>query len=203
MSSLTPIYRLPYLDGTDGGKAIKTVSKSLAETLEATLKNRVPTPIGSDLASLLTRLAAVEGKVPTVRNAVYTATRTGIADGAIPLATIGTLSRQSSSVNDTFVTAGNSSLTLKDPGVYAITWKAEMKNASGANSPATGRSFIELAPSSGPGVRIPIGNGEDVATLIVSNFVVGTSPITITLQIYKTTGSATTLTSAINVTKMI
>lgn len=60
MTSNTPMYDLPYLDGTDGGKQIKTVSKALAQRLEAVLANEGQVPLDADLVSLLQRVAALE-----------------------------------------------------------------------------------------------------------------------------------------------
>lgn len=59
-SASTPLYGFPYLHGKSNGKDIKTVSKALAEKLEATLQNKGAPPLDSDLVSLLARLATVE-----------------------------------------------------------------------------------------------------------------------------------------------
>lgn len=61
MTSTTPVYDFPYLDGMDGGKHIKLVSKSLALRLEAVLINEGQVPLDADLVSLLQRVAALEG----------------------------------------------------------------------------------------------------------------------------------------------
>lgn len=63
MTSTTPVYELPYLDGMDGGKHIKSVSKSLALRLEAVLINEGQVPLDSDLVALLTRLTILEDAV--------------------------------------------------------------------------------------------------------------------------------------------
>ncbi|WP_217182600.1 hypothetical protein [Streptomyces sp. AC495_CC817] len=60
MTSNTPVYDFPYLDGTDGGKQIKAVSKALAQRLEAVLANEGQVPLDADLVALLQRVAALE-----------------------------------------------------------------------------------------------------------------------------------------------
>lgn len=62
-SALTPLYGLPHLVGASNGKDIKTVSKALAEKVEATLKNKGAPPLDSDLVTLLERVAALEEAV--------------------------------------------------------------------------------------------------------------------------------------------
>lgn len=63
MTGQTPIYGLPYLTGSDGGRHVPQVSRDLALQLEAILARTGQTPLDSDLQSLLQRLAAVEDKV--------------------------------------------------------------------------------------------------------------------------------------------
>lgn len=60
MPANTPIYGLPYLVGSDGGKRIKEVSEALALKLDATLAQTGNPPLDSDLVSLLQRLGALE-----------------------------------------------------------------------------------------------------------------------------------------------
>ena len=60
MTNTTPLYQFPYLDGADGGKQIKAVSKSLALRLEAVLASEGQVPLDADLVSLLERVAALE-----------------------------------------------------------------------------------------------------------------------------------------------
>lgn len=144
----------------------------------------------------------VGGVWASARNGAFTATRTGIADGTVPPAAVGPLVRQSSSTADSFVTAGNSAFTLTEPGVYAVTWNVQMKTAAGANSPATGRTFVELVPSAGPSTRLSIVPGEDQATLTSPNLIVGATAVTVTLAVYLNTGNPTTLNSILNITKV-
>jgi hypothetical protein len=57
----TPVYKLPFIEATDQGRAYPTQSKTIAETLEAILLQTGNPPVDSDLASLVARLNAVEG----------------------------------------------------------------------------------------------------------------------------------------------
>lgn len=63
MTGQTPIYGLPYLTGSDGGRHVPQVSRDLALQLEAILASTGQTPLDSDLQSLLQRLAALESSV--------------------------------------------------------------------------------------------------------------------------------------------
>lgn len=208
MPGNSPIYGLPYLVGSDGGKRIKEVSEALALKLEAVLAQNGNPPLDSDLVSLLQRLGAVEDKVdapPVIRNAIYAASKTNIADAIVPPVLIGTPARQPGSQNDSFVkSGGDGKLIITGRGVYAVTWKAELKHTqSGGGAGVTGRSFIELSPSIGAGARNGITISEDVATISVANIVVGETPLTLEMRLFKTTGSPSNVVSTINVTKVI
>lgn len=60
MSDITPIYQLPYLVGSDGGRQIKEVSEALALRLDAVLAQNGQPPLDADLTDLLARLTALE-----------------------------------------------------------------------------------------------------------------------------------------------
>ena len=63
MPKNSPIYGLPYLVGSDGGRNIKEVSEALALKLDAVLAQTGNPPLDSDLVSLLQRLAGGESEI--------------------------------------------------------------------------------------------------------------------------------------------
>ena len=63
MPGNSPIYGLPYLVGSDGGKRITEVSEALALKLDAVLAQNGNPPLDSDLTSLLQRLGTLEDVV--------------------------------------------------------------------------------------------------------------------------------------------
>lgn len=63
MPTNTPIYGLPHLLGSDGGKRIAEVSEALALKLEAILASTGNAPLDSDLLSVLQRLGEAENAI--------------------------------------------------------------------------------------------------------------------------------------------
>lgn len=63
MTGQTPIYGLPYLTGSDGGRHVPQVSRDLALQLEAILAHTGQIPLDSDLQSLLGRLGELETRL--------------------------------------------------------------------------------------------------------------------------------------------
>lgn len=60
MSPSTPVYAIPYLTPASRASEIAAISRAQAEAVEAALRNTGATPLGSDLASLIARINALE-----------------------------------------------------------------------------------------------------------------------------------------------
>lgn len=67
MTGYTPLYSIPYLEGSSPARQIAATSQDQAETIEALLRDRNVEPLDSDKADIVSRLNALESARMTDR----------------------------------------------------------------------------------------------------------------------------------------